>query len=194
MPEITDTTPREQYTIAEETFAIPQPYTAGHALTAGEASQLNQVFAENARNNFAKKVKDAKEAGTFDVQVFQGQLDDYLNEYEMGVRTGGGRTGDPVRAEAMNIARDQVRKALIKKGHKLSDVPAKKISELAASFLSRGDAKSEQIMAIARQRVEATKEIADLELGDISADEPEAAAAEGEAAAPKARKGAVAEA
>lgn len=172
MPEITDQTPREEYTIAGESFSIPQPYTVGHVLSAGEASQLNQVFAENARNNFAKRVTEAKEGGSFDLSIFQGQLNDYLNDYEMGVRTGGGRTGDPVRAEAMNIARDQVRKALVKKGFKLADVSAKKVSELAAGVLGKADAKADQIMALAKQRVEATKEIADLELGDIESDEP----------------------
>jgi hypothetical protein len=50
----------EDVTIAGEVFKIDTPYTEGHTCTAGEASALNQVRHENLRNNFAKKVKDAK--------------------------------------------------------------------------------------------------------------------------------------
>jgi hypothetical protein len=178
MAEFNETTPRETYTIAGKTFTIVQPFAEGHPLTGGQASALNQVFAENMRNNFAGKVKEAVDAGTFDADVFQGQLDDYMADYEFGVRTGGGgRTSDPVQAEAMNIARDAVRRAIVAKGHKLADVKASTISELAKGVLARGDATANDILATARARVEATKAI-DIDLGgaDLSPAEPEAAA------------------
>lgn len=189
MPEITSDTARTEITIAGETFRVPQPYTAGVVLNANEASALNQTYAENLRNNFASKVKAAQEAGTFEHDVLQGSLDDYANDYEFGVRTGGGRSGDPVQVEAMAIARELVRKAIAKANAqdsskpKLSDVPASKISELAKGVLSRGDAKAEAIRDAARQRVEAAKEITD----DVEIDSLGGASEEGEPSKKKAK-------
>src|SRR6516162_3885340 len=40
-------------------FDIKTPYKEGHMITAGEASQLNQVRMENIRNNFASVVRNA---------------------------------------------------------------------------------------------------------------------------------------
>lgn len=165
MPEITDSTPKTTITIASKSFTVPQPYAAGHVLTANEASAVNQVFAENLRNNFASKVKAADEAGTFDQDVLQGALDDYANDYEFGVRTGGGRTGDPVRQEAMNIARDMVRKAIAKKGLKVSDYSGKAISAKAQEVLDSG--KYPQILETAKARVESARDIADVEIDSL---------------------------
>lgn len=167
MPEINENTATTEITIAGKAFTVPQPYTEGHVLSTNEAAALNQTYAENLRNNFAGKVKEAEEAGTFELEVFQGRLDDYASEYEFGVRTGGGRTSDPVQAEAMAIARDLVRRALQKKGHKLADVPAKKISELARHAIDKGDATSEKILGAARIRVDAAQELA----ADVDVDE-----------------------
>lgn len=167
MPEIHESTPRETYTIAGESFSIPAPYAAGHHLTEGEANALNQTWAENVRNNQASKVKEAKEAGTFIQDVFQGRIDDYCESYEFGVRSGGGgRTSDPVMGEALNIARDMVRKALVAKGFRLSGegaVKAAKVSELAKRLIEKNPA----ILDTARARVEEVRQIADIALGDL---------------------------
>lgn len=183
MPEISDSTARESYTIAGKTFSIPMPFGAGHVLTDGEASQLNQVFAENVRNNLAAKIKEHTEAGTFDQDVMQGSVDDYCATYEFGVRTGGGRTGDPVVAEAMNIAREMVREAIKKQGkYKLSDITAKQISDLAKSTIE----KNPKIMETARARVEEVRQIAGIELDslDLSSEKPAETTGAGEEAAP----------
>jgi hypothetical protein len=165
MPEITSDTPRETYTIAGESFNVPLPYAVGHALTEGEANALNQTWAENIRNNLAGKIKEAKEAGSFDAEVFQGTVDDYADGYEFGVRTGGGRTGDPVMAEALTIARDLVRKAIVKQGkYKLADVKAAQITSLAKGLIE----KNPTILETAKARVEEVRAIADVELGDLS--------------------------
>ena len=185
MPEITEQTARVEITIAGETFSVPQPYSAGDVLNANEASALNQTYAENIRNNLASKVKEQKEAGSFEHDVFQGQVDDYVSGYEFGVRTGGGRTGDPVQQEAMAIARDAVRRSLAKRPDvKLSDVPASKITELAKGVLARGDATSEKIMATARARVEASAGITDVQLDSL--DSGSEAPAEGKSSKKKA--------
>lgn len=172
MPEITASTPRDEITIAGETFSVPQPYAEGHVLTANEAGALNQVFAENVRNNLASKVKEAKEAGAFDALEFQATVDAYTSSYEFGVRSGGGgRVGDPVQAEALDIARDIVRDSLRKKGYKLADVKAAQITELAKGVLAKGNATSEAILEQARQRVEARRAIADIELDSLEVSE-----------------------
>jgi hypothetical protein len=191
VPEITESTPRVSIMIAGETFNVPQPYTAGHVLTSNEASSLNQTYAENVRNNMASKVKALKEAGTFSADVFQGTVDDYTSEYEFGQRTGGGRSGDPVTTEAMAITRDLVRQAISKAAAadstkpKLADVPAAKISELAKNQLAKtDDPRTIQILATARARVEAAKELTlDVDTGSVAEESP----------TPKAPKGGKAE-
>jgi len=171
MPVITDTTPEETYTIAGESFQIPQPYAEGHVLTAGEASQLNQVYAENIRNNLAAKVKELKEAGTFDAESFQETVDEYCAAYQMGVRTGGGgRTSDPVQAEALEIARTLVRNAIKAKGIQISSVPAAKITELAKAAI----ASNPKILETAKARVAEAQSLASIDLANLGSSEPAA--------------------
>jgi hypothetical protein len=133
MPQIHAQTPRDAFTISGETFSAFHPYAEGHVLTANEAASLNQTFTENVRNNFAKTVKEAKEAGSFDADAIQASLDAYMHEYEFGVRRGGGggRTADPVMARAMELARDAVRKKIKEVGGNLKDYPAADISARA---------------------------------------------------------------
>lgn len=58
---MTDTTTRD-ITIQGVVFSVAQPYAAGTVeLTEAEANALNQTRAENIRNNFAGKVKAARE-------------------------------------------------------------------------------------------------------------------------------------
>lgn len=181
MPTITAETPREEYTIAGKTFHVHQPYAEGHVLTAGEAASLNQTFAENIRNNFASKVKAAHEAGSFDHDAFQTQLDEYMHSYEFGVRrsSGGGSTrapADPVEAEALLIAKDKVKQSLVKKGYALKDVPASEITRLAKDVLDRKDATAEAIRTAAATRVAARQDVADIELGEVQTTSSEDAA------------------
>lgn len=188
MPTITDETPVTSITIAGQVFEVPQPYKAGDVLNANEASALNQTYAENVRNNFASKVKEAAEAAEkegeeLNLDLLQGKLDDYVVDYEFGVRTGGGRTSDPVMAEALGITRDLVRQALSKAGKKLADYTAAQITEMAKNQLSNtDDPNTVKIMATARARVEASKEltlnIQSDSLDDEAAEEPEEGATE----------------
>ena len=166
---MTNTTARDSITIQGKTFTVPQPYEAGDALKANEASALNQVLAENLRNNFASKVKDAEEkakaAGVeVDVETLQSELDSYAEEYEFGARTGGGRTGDPVMAEAMDIMREKVRAAIKKAGHSLKGVAAKDISAKAKAEFTKNSPAAVAVLALAKQRVEAAASVVDVEL------------------------------
>jgi len=146
----------EEITIQGKTFKVPVRYSAGHQLTEGEAGALNQTYHENLRNNFAKKVNEGDEAGITQ-EVLQQQLDDYANDYQFGVRTGGGGfRGDPVMTLAMNIAREMVRQAIKSKNLDQEQWPAQRVSAAAKQLIdSQGE--NGTIVATARAQVEAEK-------------------------------------
>src|SRR6516165_9736225 len=154
----------EQITIAGKTFNAPLRYEEGHELTAGEAGALNQTYHENLRNNFAKKVKDAKDAGDYDHTAMQSDFDTYAEAYQFGLRIGGGGAPrDPVMSEAMSIAKGQVRAALKKKGIKVATVTAQAITDVAKKLLDRNPA----IMELAKQRVAEAQAAAAEDLSDL---------------------------
>lgn len=170
-------------TIAGFEFAVPVRYTEGHQLTAGEASALNQTFHENLRNNFASKVKaatkDLEKDAEFDTADLQEELDKYADAYQFGVRAVGQRvSADPVKREAMVLAKSAIRAALSKQGKKATP---EAIAAAAEKLLA--SEKGESYMEVARQRVEAAKSVAENTLDDIVSGIEEApAAAEAEAA------------
>lgn len=149
----------DQITIQGQTFKVPIRYAAGHTLTEGEASALNQTLHENLRNNFAKKVAEGVEAG-IGLDVLQTQLDDYANDYQFGVRTGGGGfRGDPVMTLAMNTAREMVRMAIKNKNLNQDEWPASRISQAAKALLDQ-QGEDGKIISMARKSVEAEREAA----------------------------------
>lgn len=155
----------DQITIQGKQFKVPYKYSAGHVLKENEAGALNQTYFENLRNNFANKVRDGVEAGVDDATL-QTQLDDYAATYEFGVRGGGGPRGDPVRALAMNLARDLVRKAIKKNNLSEEDWPATKVTQAASALLeSQGD--NGALMKHARQQVEAERKAADAAIAEV---------------------------
>jgi hypothetical protein len=162
-----------QLTIQGLAFEISQPYSVGHVLTIGEASQLNQVRAENIRNNFASVVRGAIEAyrkanslpddaevplSELDKDELDAKLGKYDEEYVMGVR--GGPSGpripvDPVQREAYRIGTDKVKMALKKKNISLNSVPKEKFDEYVKGVVN----KYPEILEEARRRVNAGAEI-----------------------------------
>jgi len=146
----------DQITIQGALFRVPIRYAAGHVLTEGEASALNQTLHENLRNNFARKVSEGTEAGV-PQETLQQQLDDYANDYQFGIRTGGGGfRGDPVMTLAMNAAREIVRQAIKVKSLDQDEWPASRISAAARALLdTQGD--DGIIVKTARQTVEAER-------------------------------------
>lgn len=153
-------TPRRKVTIQETSFEVPTPFTEGYTLSENEASALNQLLIENVRNNFAAKIKKAEEAKT--AIPTQAELDAYVEGYEFGERSGGGRTSDPVEREAMEIAREKVRQALQKKGHKIADVKAATITQLAQDALEKYPSIREQAKAVVAARQAAGAEELDI--------------------------------
>ena len=160
-------TPTSGVTMQGETFQVPKPYQEGHPLTAGEASVMNQTLAENTRNNFADRIKKAKDANELDTNKMQAEIDEYLEGYEFGIRRGRGPT-DPVERETLNIAKELVRNALREKGHKLADVESDDINRLAEEAI----AANESITKEAERRVKARTSIT---TGDLNLTLPAAA-------------------
>jgi len=103
----------KEITIAGQTFTVLQPYAAGHAITEAEAKALNQVRAENVRNNMASKVKAAVEGtakeGEPTADTIAAAVAAYDAAYIFNLASvgGGKRPTDPVEVEALRIARDQ---------------------------------------------------------------------------------------
>lgn len=155
-------TPTGSFIIQSKTFNIPRPFAEGHACTASEAGVLNQTLAENIRNNFAANVKKAVEDESFDQAKMQGELDEYLESYDFGVRKGRG-PADPVEREALNIAKDIVKNALREKGHKLADVATEDINRLAEKLV----AEQPEITKEAKRRVDQRSKLGVVEL-DVS--------------------------
>lgn len=139
-------------TIAGKSYEVAAKYVAGHVLLANEASALNQTLFENLRNNFAAKAKEGASQADFDA---------YASTYEFGVRTGGGGSRDPVEVEAMNLARDAVKKKIVASGKKVSDFTAAQIStaagklvEINPDFRAKAKERVEQMQSIASDTID----------------------------------------
>lgn len=160
-----ETTPIQELTIQGFTFTIPAPYAAGEVtLSEAEAATLNQTYAENIRNNFAKKVKAANEAGAADPTELQAALDEYAASYTFnGPRRSIAVPVDPVLREATKIARSMITEALQRKAIKIKDLPEGKLDILISNLLE----KNSDIHAEARRRVEATKDATSSILDDL---------------------------
>lgn len=175
-------------TISGKEFQVSEPYAAGHAITEAEAKALNQVRAENIRNNMASKVKAA--------QATEGRKEDdptldtiadiiaaYDSEYEFTLASvgGGKRPTDPVEIEATKIAKDMFSAWCSSKGFTVKaakerlgdDVYSAKIAELAERDSTVKEAKRR-----VKVRTEAAEAALDgLDFGDMG-EAPEAESVE----------------
>lgn len=170
-------------------FTVKAPYAEGHVLTAVEASNLNQLLAENIRNNVAGKIKTAKEkfveaggvadAFTLDIEVehegamvsLRSLLQGYADAYQFGVRTA--RTAEPVdptEREAKRIATEMVNSALAANNIKKKDLEEGLYDEMVSKVMARDDVQKE-----AKRRVQKKESIGLDELG-LSAPTTEPAA------------------
>lgn len=141
-------------TIQGYDFVATMPYLAGHVVSDAEAKALNQVRAENLRNNFASKIKAAKgEAeGLTEEQLAEltAAFAEYDATYEFTLASvgGGKRETDPVQAEAMRIAKSLIAAKLSKDKRTLKSVPADKLAEAIATV-----AAGEKVQKLAKKNV-----------------------------------------
>jgi len=148
---------RQTITVKGVQLQVPVPYKEGHSLRANEASVLNQTYAENLRNNLSKSVAEIVEkaggdASKVDAGSLQKMVDEYVPEYDFGVRRlGAGQPVDPVEREALRLAREQVRQAYKQNGFNLKDIGAEVINEKAAEAVEAYP----QFRQLAKQNVKA---------------------------------------
>ena len=172
--QMNDAVPYATITVQGLQFEVSQPFKAGHILSEGEASQLNQTRAENIRNNFAGPVRSAVDAFrkanslADNAEVAASDLDKddldekfalYDDSYIMGVRGGpsGPRTSvDPIQREANRIALEKVKVALKKQGITIDSVP----KERMAQFIEAVKTKYPDVVEEAKRRVSAAAAIA----------------------------------
>lgn len=121
----------KQITIQGVTVELSEPYAAGHAITEAEAKALNQVRAENIRNNRAKAVKELLDAKGGDVNAVQAEVQAmiaaYEAEYEFTMAAAGGSTTrvDPLTKECRAIARNYITGKIRESGMTLKDYKEK---------------------------------------------------------------------
>jgi len=118
------------------TISVPQPYTPGaRELTEGEANALNQIIAENLSNNLRKRLVEGRPevrdgdtiteaARPYTAEEAQAIVDEYLADYEIGVRRAGSgerQVTDPVEREARKIAKQKAVQMVKEAGGKPAD-------------------------------------------------------------------------
>lgn len=168
---------KKEITIAGVTFAVLQPYVAGHTITEAEAKALNQVRAENIRNNCASKVKAATEGTAKEGEPTVETIEAYVAEYDAGYEFtlasvgGGKRPTDPVEVEAMRIARDQFSAFAASKKLTVKAIKEAKGEEWVNSKLAELAERPENIKE-AKRRVDARNKSAEaalegLDFGDL---------------------------
>jgi hypothetical protein len=157
MKAITKETPRVDFVVQGLLLKVPEPFSVGDVLeTEGEAGSCNQTYRENVRNNIAKEITTLKESEKDELKQLkaaQAVVDKYCTEYKFGVRSGGGRSADPVMTVALGIAKDIVKEAWRKKGKKVSDYTAADLTAAARKVVEAND----QLVAYAKKEIEAKK-------------------------------------
>jgi hypothetical protein len=147
------------------TFTAPAPYAEGHTLSVAEANVLNQVFAENLRNNFRKRVADSKEKAkkegheSLPQDVLDSLIADftkYANDYEFAGKRQSRGPVDPVEREAMKLAREKLNEAF-----KLKNIDKKTLAEgqfdkMVAELLE----KKPEFRELAKQRLASLQALA----------------------------------
>ena len=151
-----NSTARASVTIDGLDFTVPQPFGEGHVCTANEASALNQLLVENTRNNFAQKIKRAKEKSEEIPE--QADLDAYVAGYEFGVRSV--VSSDPVQVEARDIVLPHVKASIQKAGGKISDFSNKDLMQKCDEIIARNP----QVLEQARKLVAEKAKIGSQEL------------------------------
>ncbi len=175
----------KEITIAGQMFPVLQPYVAGHVITEAEAKALNQVRAENVRNNMAAKVKAAIEGTAKEGEPTAATIAAAVAEYDAAyvftlASVGGGRKStDPVEVEALRIARGMFADWAASKKLTVKAIK-EKIGEEAYDAKIAEMAEREDVLKEAKRRVKAreasaTDALDGLDLGDLAKAEPEPA-------------------
>lgn len=162
----------KEITIAGSIFTVSQPYTEGHVITEAEAKALNQVRAENIRNNMASKVKAATEGtakeGEPTAETIAQAVADYDASYIFTLASvGGGRKpSDPVEVEALRIARGTFSDWAASKKLTVKAIK-EKIGDEAYDAKIAEIAERDDVVKEAKRRVKARQATAENAMGDL---------------------------
>lgn len=165
--EKTTETAMKTITVQGLSAEVSAPYVTGHTVTEAEAAALNQVRAENIRNNTAKFVKaaikeaDVEGAENLPEDVVMKLLEDitkYDAEYEFNMASvGGGRaSSDPVEVEAKKIARQMINAQLKADGRTVKSVDKDKYDAAVAQVAAQEGIRERAAAAI-KEREAAAK-------------------------------------
>lgn len=149
---ITKDTPRETRTIGGRSLSVPQPFAAGMPLTPGTAQMLNQTYAENISNNLRSKFDE--NMSDADCQKL---VDEYVQNYVPGVRTGGGGAAalSPLDREIRNLATQKANDHLKAKGIKRKDIDFVAFRDgIIAKYRDALEPEAKKVLA-AKQKAEA---------------------------------------
>lgn len=145
-------------------FAISQPYAAGHVLTELEAKVLNQTRAENVGNNVRAKIKEMQDANAADADIAAYVAGVDANYIFRSVSEGAGRSVDPYEREATKIARELLKDHLATTGRKITVTPEgltdDEWKDKVATEVDR-IASTEAVLKAAKKNVDAKRKQAD---------------------------------
>lgn len=175
----------KEITIAGHTFAVLQPYAAGHVITEAEAKALNQVRAENIRNNMASKVKAAFEGTAKEGEPTEENIAQFVADYDASYEFtlasvgGGKRSSDPNEVEALRIARGIFADWAASKKLTVKAIK-EKIGEEAYEAKIAEIAEREDVVKEAKRRVKQRQAAAESAMGDLDLGEMDATPAAAE--------------
>lgn len=193
-PEVEASVVDESFTLSFSSkgivFELAARYREGDTINKPEANTLNQTLVENLRNNFTPRIaakleaiakaegaeRDLTEAEKEELKaVFQTYESEYTFQGKRGSRT----PVDPVRREAVKMARETITAALRAKEISPKDLKEGQMDELIEGYLKA----HAEVLAEARVRVDKAKEAASdalsgVDLGSITKAPAQAEAAE----------------
>lgn len=169
---------KQRLTIQGVDFEIDAPYVEKYELKANEASAMNQLLAENVRNNLATLVRNQKlkNAGWDDAKIkaskveqmtpvadsvtlsedeiseLQSQIDEYVTAYEFGVRTG--RARSPFEKAVEDIVTEMLDKALKANGFSPSKMLKEDRNKYDALYTRVLEANKEEVEKAAQARID----------------------------------------
>lgn len=164
------------------TLRVPAPYQGGHVMTQGEADAMNQLFAENLRNSFSKRIKTALDANDGKLLSpealadFQVQMDTYASKYSFDntSRQRAPRVVDPVERKLLKMAEQAVVVMLNSKGYQKSQISKENFQSLVETVVKTHPGLRED----AARAVELESHIAQNVIASIGGDYPQAKTAE----------------
>lgn len=168
---VSEDTPQMVRSVQGVSFHFYIPYVEGDTINAAEAAALNQTRCENIKNNVAGMVAEAQKkndelTGTPDsplsadvIAQLQAEITKYDLEYEFGMRRAGGRAGDPVEAEARDMAWELIKEPLKRKGIKVGDLTAEDRNRYIAQALDKYPQIRERAQRVVAARAEASTDL-----------------------------------